>query len=90
MKLPEMVGQTYGSDAQVRLDGLAYRNCSFKAGCRVIYCGGPARIKSCVVEAGCVWDFRVNAAYVLTVLDDLGFELLPPSVASGTPWRLRR
>jgi len=78
MKLPEIVGQTYGGGAQVGLDGIAYRNCTFKAGCRVIYRGGPSRVERCAVEPGCVWDFQDNAAFVLTLLSDLGFRVTPP------------
>jgi hypothetical protein len=78
MELPEVVGHTYESGSQVGLDGIAYRNCTFKAGCRIIYRGAATRVEACKVEAGCVWDFQENAAFVVTVLSDLGFRLIPP------------
>lgn len=63
MKLPEVMGQTYGAGAQVGLDGLCYRNCTFKAGCQVTYHGGPAPIEACTVEGGIVLDFQKNGAF---------------------------
>lgn len=78
MKLLEVVGQTYSAGAQIGLDGRCYRNCTFKTGSRIIYRGGPARVESCAAEVGVVWDFQDTAAFVVTVLRDLGFSLIPP------------
>ena len=92
MKLPEVVGQSYGRGSQVGLDGVAYRNCTFKSGCTIIYRGGPARVESCMVEAEVVFDFQENAAFVVTLLTDLGFRLIPPGElqVSGMSWSPRR
>lgn len=78
MQLKEIVGMTYGAGVSVVLDNLAYRGCTFKSGCKITYYGGPSRIENCQIDPGVVWDFQASAAYVWSVLSDLGFQVYPP------------
>jgi hypothetical protein len=74
-KLPEVIGRIFDG-VTVTLDGVSYQKCTFKR-CQLIYRGGPARVVSCSIGAGCVWEFQDTAAFVMQTLSDLGWKLAP-------------
>lgn len=79
--LPVINGKAY-EGGEVVLDGSSYINCSFN-GCRVVYRGGPTRLASCRFGPGAVMFFEDQAAYMLQVLADMGWKIVPPSELSA-------
>jgi hypothetical protein len=75
-KLPEVNGQKFRNQS-VEIDGKSYRNCAFDT-CTIIYSGGPSRLDSCAISPGCTIEFRDHAAFVIQILNELGWTISPP------------
>ena len=58
------------------LDDTRFENCVFK-NCTIIYLGGPAETSSCYFE-NVKWMFQGTAGTVVTVMQNLGWKILPP------------
>lgn len=80
VRLPEVKEQRY-ENAIVGLDGISYQRCTF-VNCTLVYRGGPARMVSCSIGAGCKWQFEDHAAFVMQTLGELGWKLDPPGQLS--------
>jgi hypothetical protein len=76
-QLPKVEGQTFDNKT-VTIDGTYYRNCTFNK-CKLIYCGGPARLDACSISPGCAFEFHDSAAFLLQMLGELGWTLVPPA-----------
>lgn len=75
--LKEINGQQFENQS-VAIDGNAFNNCSFTK-CSITYHGGPARLTGCSISPGCRFEFRDSAAFVLQILNELGWTIAPPS-----------
>ncbi len=76
-KLPEVKHRTYEKQ-DVELDGTSWQDCMFHE-CRLIYRGGPCRMVKCYISPNCAWQFEDAASYVLQFLQEVGWQLVPPS-----------
>lgn len=62
----------------IEIDGIRFERCSF-TGCKLIYRGKKqARLSSCFVGPGTVWELRDDAGAVVQSLRDLEWEIIPP------------
>ena len=74
-RLPVTRGQTFIGKT-VTLDKTRFEDCIFK-NCSIIYSGGPAETSSCYFE-NVKWMFQGTAGTVVTVMQGLGWKILPP------------
>ena len=77
-RIPEIVGKTFDNQ-EITLDGTAYTTCTFNK-CKLIYHGGPTRLSSCSISPGCGFEFQDSAAFLLQMLAELGWKLVPPAL----------
>ena len=75
-RLPVIRAQTF-IGKRITLDGNRFENCTFK-GCDIIYNGGPAETSSCYFE-NVRWMFEGAAGTIVTVMQGLGWQILPPA-----------
>jgi hypothetical protein len=72
---PVTRGQTF-SGTKVTLDNARFENCVFK-NCEITYSGGPAETSSCYFE-NIKWIFNGSAGTIVTVMQGLGWQIIPP------------
>ena len=74
-RLPITRGQTF-IGTKVTLDNTRFENCVFK-NCDIMYLGGPAETSSCYFE-NVQWIFEGAAGTIVTVMQGLGWKIIPP------------
>jgi hypothetical protein len=74
-RLPVTRGQTFVG-AKVALDNIRFEGCTFK-NCEILYSGGPAETSSCYFE-NVRWVFEGAAGTIVTVMQGLGWKIVPP------------
>jgi len=74
-RLPVVQARTFTGE-KVKLDGTRFENCIFK-NCDILYSGGPAETSSCYFE-NVRWIFEGAAGTIVTVMQGLGWKILPP------------
>ncbi len=74
-RLPVIRGQTFNG-TKVTLDNTRFENCVFK-NCEITYSGGPAETSSCYFE-NIKWMFNGAAGTIVTVMQGLGWKIVPP------------
>lgn len=75
-RLPVTRGQTFVA-TKVTLDNTRFEDCIFK-NCDITYSGGPAETSSCYFE-NVRWIFEGAAGTIVTVMQGLGWRILPPA-----------
>jgi hypothetical protein len=75
LRLPVTRGQTF-SGIKVMLDNTRFESCVFK-NCEITYSGGPAETSSCYFE-NIKWIFNGSAGTIVTVMQGLGWQIIPP------------
>src|SRR4051812_7917464 len=68
--MADVKDKTFGAADEVRIDGNSYTSCTFKAGCSLIYAGGPEPIgfKDCDFSGDVCWVFEGAASQTLNFL----------------------
>ncbi len=74
-RLPVIKAQTF-IGKKITLDGNRFEDCIFKD-CNIVYTGGPAETSSCYFE-NVRWIFEGAAGTIVTVMQGLGWKILPP------------